>query len=250
MHINVNHTLYVKNLCTKVKKPELRRSLYAYFSTYGQVLDIVALKTPKERGQAFITFAEPNSASAALRDCNGKPMYDKPMVIEFAKSKSKVIAMMEGTWEAQVSQRQQKRTPGGPPTLLQPSIGHPHLVTTTTFKRTHHDSEEIGDEEEDVRKKPKHLPIHEEDIHDIPIGQPSSVLYVQNIPSFMPLEELSSMFERYAGYQEFRRVPGKPELGFIEFESIEQSCVAQTSLHGSLIQEQPLIVIFANENTS
>jgi RNA recognition motif-containing protein len=44
-------------------------------------MDVVALKTKAMRGQAFVVFREPNSATAALRDCNGKFFYDKPMVI-------------------------------------------------------------------------------------------------------------------------------------------------------------------------
>jgi U2 small nuclear ribonucleoprotein B'' len=35
---------------------ELRRTLYGLFSQFGGILDVVALKTPKMRGQAFIVF--------------------------------------------------------------------------------------------------------------------------------------------------------------------------------------------------
>lgn len=78
-------TIYIKNLCTKIKKPELKKSLYLYFCTYGKVVKIVALKTSKMRGQAFITFKQPLQAEAALKDSNGKMFYDKEMVIEWAK---------------------------------------------------------------------------------------------------------------------------------------------------------------------
>lgn len=59
---------------------ELKKSLYAIFSQFGQILDIVALKTLKMRGQAFVIFKDISSANSALRSMQGFPFYDKPMV--------------------------------------------------------------------------------------------------------------------------------------------------------------------------
>lgn len=75
-----NATLYVHNLNDKVKKQELRTQLYALFTTYGRVIDIVAMKGSKMRGQAFLVFADLAGATAALRACEGIVFYDKPMV--------------------------------------------------------------------------------------------------------------------------------------------------------------------------
>ena len=59
---------------------ELKKSLYAIFSQFGPILDIVALKTLKMRGQAFVIFKDINSATNAMRSMQGFPFYDKPMV--------------------------------------------------------------------------------------------------------------------------------------------------------------------------
>ena len=59
---------------------ELKKSLYAIFSQFGPILDIVALKTLKMRGQAFVVFQDISSATNALRSMQGFPFYDKPMV--------------------------------------------------------------------------------------------------------------------------------------------------------------------------
>ena len=61
---------------------ELKKSLYAIFSQFGPILDIVALKTLKMRGQAFVVFRDLTSATNALRSMQGFPFYDKPMVSE------------------------------------------------------------------------------------------------------------------------------------------------------------------------
>jgi hypothetical protein len=43
-------------------------------------MDIVAMKTMKMRGQAFVVFKELASATNALRQLQGFPFYNKPMV--------------------------------------------------------------------------------------------------------------------------------------------------------------------------
>ena len=64
---------------------ELKKSLYAIFSQFGPILDIVALKTLKMRGQAFVVFKDIASATNALRSMQGFPFYEKPMVCTFHK---------------------------------------------------------------------------------------------------------------------------------------------------------------------
>lgn len=81
MDIRPNNTIYINNLNEKIKKEELKKSLYAIFSQFGQIVDIVALKTLKMRGQAFVIFKEIQSSTNALRSMQGFPFYDKPMVI-------------------------------------------------------------------------------------------------------------------------------------------------------------------------
>jgi len=110
--IRPNHTIYINNLNEKVKKEgslecwlctwliiikelhriesyltisnywftELKKSLYAIFSQFGPIVEIVALKTLKLRGQAWVIFKDINSATNALRSMQGFPFYDKPMV--------------------------------------------------------------------------------------------------------------------------------------------------------------------------
>lgn len=75
-----NQTLYINNLNDKIRKPDLRISLYMLFSTYGVVLDVVALKTMKHRGQAHIAFRDVASATQAMRALQGMNFFGKDMV--------------------------------------------------------------------------------------------------------------------------------------------------------------------------
>ena len=64
---------------------ELKKSLYAIFSQFGQIVDIVALNNVKMRGQAFVVFREVRSATEAMRAMQGFPFYDKAMVSTLQK---------------------------------------------------------------------------------------------------------------------------------------------------------------------
>ncbi|KAF9920173.1 U2 small nuclear ribonucleoprotein B'' [Linnemannia zychae] len=97
--IDPNQTIYVRNLNEKINKNELKRSLYCLFSAYGKIISIVASKTQRDRGQAFIAFSDVVSSTAALRGLQGFNFYGKPMEIQYAKTKSYAIAKLDGTYK-------------------------------------------------------------------------------------------------------------------------------------------------------
>ncbi|KZO91389.1 hypothetical protein CALVIDRAFT_458731, partial [Calocera viscosa TUFC12733] len=75
-----NTCLYINNLNDKVNKEELRAQLYGLFTPYGKVIDVVARKGAKMKGQAFVVFGDLTGATTALRAMDGEFFYDKPMV--------------------------------------------------------------------------------------------------------------------------------------------------------------------------
>ena len=72
--------LYCTNLPDKLRKHDLRLSLYMLFSTYGTVLDVVAMKTEKMRGQAHIVFKDVQASTQAMRALQGVEFFGKQMV--------------------------------------------------------------------------------------------------------------------------------------------------------------------------
>ena len=65
---------------------------------FYQILDIVVVKNYRLRGQAWVVFADITAATNALRLMQGFPFYDKPLKIEYAKTKSDVVAKADGTF--------------------------------------------------------------------------------------------------------------------------------------------------------
>lgn len=76
----MSYRLYVRNLPDKLPKEDLKRNIYMLFATYGVVLDVVALKTMKMRGQAHVVFRDLDSSTQAMRALQGFGFFGKDMV--------------------------------------------------------------------------------------------------------------------------------------------------------------------------
>ena len=100
--------MYVKNLEERIKSEALITSLREIFSEYGNVIDIIAKKSLKRKGQAFVVFDSVESAENAIDEVNGFELFDKQMHCEFAKTKSDATIMREGS-EQDVEQHKRHR---------------------------------------------------------------------------------------------------------------------------------------------
>jgi RNA recognition motif-containing protein len=92
MDARTKHTIYLKNLNDSVSKGELRQSLYELATVYGSVVEIVATKTEKMRGQAFLVFHDVAAAAKALQGLNGFVLYGRPITAQYAEKPSTAIA--------------------------------------------------------------------------------------------------------------------------------------------------------------
>jgi len=58
----------------------MKQTLRGLFKSYGEVLDVVAHNNLRMRGQAFVSFADAETAKKAMREVQRFPLYSKPMV--------------------------------------------------------------------------------------------------------------------------------------------------------------------------
>jgi hypothetical protein len=54
-----NQTIYINNLNEKIKKDALKSALYACFSQFGKIMDVVAMRDVRLRGQVRTRTCEP-----------------------------------------------------------------------------------------------------------------------------------------------------------------------------------------------
>ncbi|CAA0820622.1 U2 small nuclear ribonucleoprotein B [Striga hermonthica] len=223
-----NQTIYIKNLNEKVKKEELKRSLYALFSQYGRILDIVALKTAKLRGQAWVVFSDVTAASHAVRQMQNFPFYDKPIRIQYAKSQSDCIAKAEGTYDKKKKQEEKaerkKRAEEGQQTA------------TANGSRA------------DTNGGPSAAPRPGKPGTQEVVTEPNNILFVQNLPPETNSHTLEEAFKKFEGYREIRMIEAKPGIAFVEYENDSWALAAMESLQGFNIAPQyPMFITYAKK---
>ncbi|XP_037069175.1 U1 small nuclear ribonucleoprotein A-like isoform X2 [Pollicipes pollicipes] len=206
MDIRPNQTIYINNLNERVKKPELKHSLYCLFSQYGPILDIVALKTPKMRGQAFIAFKEIGNATNALRSMQGFPFYDKPMRIQYGKSESDAVSKLKGTYRQEGGKRKE-------PVTKKPKKTKPGAAAAPGARPATADGDQA-------------------DTAPGPEQPPNQILFLTSLPEETNEMMLQMLFNQFPGFKEVRLVPGRSDIAFVEFDSELQSTAARSALQG------------------
>lgn len=236
-------TLYIKNLNDKVNKEELRHQLYVLFTTYGRVIDVVALKTQKMRGQAFVVFSDLAGATAALRACEGFVFYDKPMHIEYAKQKSYATMKKED------------------PNFVPPTSVHAR-ETAARLGNGVLSGEKRGrdDKMDEDAREPKRERVDDDDGEEMEIEddeesgtkdkapgaappvvqQPSARLLCTNLPMEVTDDVLSVLFQQYQGFISTHVVPSptpnatgqKCKMAQVLFDSPDMASVAKEALDG------------------
>ncbi|NXL84909.1 RU2B protein, partial [Alectura lathami] len=207
MDIRPNHTIYINNINDKIKKEELKRSLYALFSQFGHVVDIVALKTMKMRGQAFVIFKELGSSTNALRQLQGFPFYGKPMRIQYAKTDSDIISKMRGTFADNKKRKEKKKAKS-----LEQSANKKIIQGAT----------------QNSASAPGTSPQNQQ----VPDNPPNYILFLNNLPEETNEMMLSMLFNQFPGFKEVRLVPGRHDIAFVEFENECQAGAARDALQG------------------
>jgi len=211
-------TLYIRNLPEKLKKARLRTLLHAAFTPYGRIVHLVAEKTLKLRGQAFITFDTLASSTTALRKMHGSQFLGRAMSVTYARQLSDPAASpkLGGDSTKSRSERQKDRQQNaasrnlqtGPISSAMPAVDEPPPVL---------------------------LP-------------PNNILFVDNLPSTVlqqgkPIQTaacLETLFAPFTGFVEVRSVPANDHIAFVEFADEAQSAVAMAALQGHGISEPPV----------
>ncbi|XP_078424355.1 U2 small nuclear ribonucleoprotein B'' [Cetorhinus maximus] len=209
MDIRPNQTIYINNVNDKVKKEELKRALYALFSQFGQIIDIVALKTMKMRGQAFVIFKEITCATSALRQLQGFPFYGKPMRIQYAKTDSDIISKMRGTFADKEKKKEKKKAK-----TQEQAAANKKAIQGTAQMATSNSNQTTSS------------------ANQVPDNPPNYILFLTNLPEETNEMMLSMLFNQFPGFKEVRLVPGRHDIAFVEFENEGQAGAARDALQG------------------
>eukprot|EP00884_Botryococcus_braunii_P015525 jgi/Botrbrau1/2656/Bobra.0203s0007.1 len=217
-----NQTLYVNNLYEKLKKDDLKKALYAVFSQFGRIIDIVALKTYRLRGQAWVVFDNVNSATNALRSMQGFPFFEKPMRLAYAKTESDSVAKLKGTYSEKDKKERKSKNVLAREKLLNKSKEKARGAAPVAQIRAAAPQEEAA--------------------------PPNKILFVQNLPEAATKQMLGMLFQQFAGFTEVRMVEQRPGIAFVEFENDMQASVAMSGLEGfKVTPEKAMSISYAKQ---
>jgi len=250
-----NQTLYVNNLNDKINVETLKKSLREVFAAFGSIMDIVAMKSLKRRGQAWIIFKEAPSATNALKSLQGFPFYNKPMRINYARSKSDAVAKSDGSFverPKKVVKREDLRkgkaaTPAPAPQEViraaapaaaavapAPAAAPVPAVSQKSIQ------DRIGWNPNQTPNAPKAPGMAQAPLAAMMGGggavsggsaSPNRTLFVENLPNEATDTMLSMLFRQYPGFQEVRLIPGRA-VAFVDYQNEYQAGMALQGLQG------------------
>ena len=268
-------TLYVNNLNDRIPKNDLRKTLYGLFGQFGSILDVVALKTTRMRGQAFIVFADISGATKALRSVQGFVLCGKPMRISYAKEKSHAVLREEqagglpssgstgggdggrygggfglASAAGEFGQKSSSSSSssgsssngggggGGNSSANPPSAKRARLSEATNGNGFGVEGEGKQGEEEGEERE------NSNSSSSSSAPAPHNVLYLSNLPAETTTADmLRVLFEEFPGVSDVRLVPGRADIAFVEFSATSQAAVAMEGLQGFKIDPQHAMTI-------
>ncbi|QPC71653.1 hypothetical protein HYE68_002405 [Fusarium pseudograminearum] len=234
-------TVYVQNLEERVKLETLVDALRTIFSEFGNVVDIVAKKNLRAKGQAFIVYDNAESAQEAIAEIDGFDLFDKPMKLALARSRSDKTVELTGSQEelenhkrhrqaekdkrkaeeaAEEQRQSNKRASGATDNRPAKAAKSSGLKSTSAAAAT-----SVLDE---------FLP-------------PNKILFVQNFPEDYDVEALTSVFGRFEGLREVRLVPTRRGIAFIEYETEQGAITAKENTAGLNLGDKPIKVTYQRQ---
>ncbi|KAH9786501.1 U1 small nuclear ribonucleoprotein A [Citrus sinensis] len=215
---------------------ELKQSLHAVFKQFGTILEILAFKTLKHKGQAWLVFKDVASATAAVEKMQGFPFYDKPMLMQSGDSeslvKSNVFSYVGNRVEASNlgilgKKRKDQHDANQAGMGLNPAYAGAYGATPPLSQIPY-----PGGAKSVIPEAP---------------APPNNILFVQNVPHDTTPMALQMFFSQFPGFKEVRMVEAKPGIAFVEYGDEMQATVAMQSLQSLKIGQQQLLITYAKK---
>ena len=253
-------SVYVQNLEERVKLEPLTEALKTLFSEIGTVVDIVARKNVRAKGQAFIVLDGPDDAGTAIEEMQGFELFGKPMKLSMARTRSdKTVESKCDEAELEVHKRHRQAEKGSQTQLS----GRPARTDTHDLldKRR---ALEASDGQNNLKRsaptgsetRPAKLarPSGLKSTGAAPSNvipdeylPPNRTLFLQNIPDEYDVEALTAIFGRFDGLREIRLVPGRRGIAFVEYEAEQGAITAKENTAGMALGDKSIKVTYQRQ---
>ena len=202
-------TLYIKNLNEKIKIDELKEALNKEFSQYGEIIEIRVRNTIRLKGQAFISFKTKEQSSKAKKNLNDKLFLNKKLIIEFAKTPSDSILLLQG----KLTENQKKIKD------LSRKRNRDEFYENFKQKIEQEKNNNITNNEMIINTKDSNeneisIKINPEEVN--------KSLFVQGLNNSVTNQKLIELFNSISGFKEVKYFPTKG-ICFVEYDTIENA---------------------------
>ncbi|KAK5059706.1 hypothetical protein LTR84_009589 [Exophiala bonariae] len=230
-------TIYVKNLEERIKIDALKTALTEIFSEFGNIIDLVAKTNLKAKGQAFIVFDNPEDAATAIEEVNGFELFDKPMQLEFARTRSDATVLKEDgepgleKWKrTRLAEKERKQAVEATQQKLKrpaPTAGpqDPSGLAARPAKAVKGAGLKASGTNNAAIIPDEYLP-------------PNKILFLRDLPDSYDADGLSRIFSRFEGFKEVRLVPGRKGIAFVEYEAEAGAISAKEATAGMQLGDE------------
>jgi U2 small nuclear ribonucleoprotein B'' len=228
-----NKTLYVRNLNEAVKLPILKQDLETTFSQFGNVINIIAHKNLRMRGQAFVVFDDQKAAEKAQQAVQGFSLHEKPIQVQFARTPSDdTIKRDRGNEEYEQHKRQRLENKGRKlrGALMQIELKKAHEATDKARRN------QPSAPTKKTRPAQSHIPAQH-----LP---PNKVLFLQSLHDSDTKETLVAIYIKFDGFREVRMVPGRKGIAFVEYDTEGQAGMAKAGTSKIVLEDRQISVTY------
>ena len=232
-----NKTLYVRNLNESVKLPILKQDLQTTFSQFGNVINVIAHKNLRMRGQAFVVFDDQTAAQAARQAVQGFYLHEKPMEVQFAKTPSDDTVKRErGDEEYEQHKKHRLEVKGSILLFVNYSNCRVELKKATEATNNAKQLQPASAPAKKPRPAQAHIPSQH-----LP---PNKVLFLQNLPDSIEKETLMQIYGKFDGFREVRMVPGRKGIAFVEYDTEGQAGMAKVNTSKIIMEDKQISVTY------
>ena len=227
----------MRNLEESIKVDELKDSLNDIFSEYGTIIDLVAKTNLKAKGQAFVVFDDAAAAARAIEEVQGFELFEKPMQLDFAKTRSDATVLQEEgengleRWKrGRLAEKERKQAlEATQQKLKRPAAAVASSTVDALAARPAKTSRGAGLKASGTNASAvipdEYLP-------------PNKILFLRDLPESYEADGLSRIFSRFEGFREVRMVPGRKGIAFVEYEAEAGAISAKEATAGMQLGDE------------
>ena len=215
------------------------------FEEYGTIVDIIAKKNIKAKGQAFIVYDSVESAQEALDELQGFELHGREIELAFAKTRSDATVKREDGDEGLETHKRHRLAEKGALnrahqlcTLPADTIAERKQALEAAQKPAKRPATDALAERPAKTAKPAAMSAGDEYL------PPNKILYLRELPEDYGKDNLAAIFGRFPGFKEVRTVPGRKTIAFVEYEAEEGAIAAKERTAGMTLGEKAISVTF------